>query len=317
MESGMHSIVVTRDAHGRFITRVGGDNGGYVMVDGGIRVEGKPTIEQATEAGVWIGSLGHSYQRWLGLWYLDITARFPETYTQALDLEYHTEETLVEYARVVRKVTNWEPSLGFTHHQAVAALDRPTQTKILDRARDERLTIAEIRQAVRRERHRTVAIGAPNGVYRVAYLSPTYEKGTVDELVRFGLQGHIAMNAAVFLWVEERYRDAITAVYEAWDVRHVASLIWNTQEHSGPSAYLSTRHQYLLWLVRGKCPPDNLVPMQESIVSERAVEAGTRPEVFRTIIDRLYDHGRKVEFFAKHECDSEDWTFVGQKAAAA
>ena len=219
----------------------------------------------------------------------------------------------------MRKVRTWVPAVSFTGHQAVAALDPKTQGVILRRAARERLTVTAIRQEVRKASRKTISTGSARGVYRVAYLDPEYGPKTIDDLTAFPLLTHLRLHSAVFLWCPERYRDDVPKVFDAWGVRHAGSFIWHTQEHGGPSSYLSTRHEHLLWLIRGRCLPDQLTPMVDSVVSVKATTPGHKPERFREIIDRLYDHGRKVEFFCRHQqlarSHSGEWSFVGETPA--
>jgi len=295
--------------------------GGYELVETGLKITGSPKLAEADAAGRWLAEMDRRTQRWLGLWWLDAQDRFPETYSQLLDPAIHNADTLTEYARVVRRVVDWEPEVSFSAHQAVAALDRPAQRRILRKAKAENLTVSAVRQEVRKASRRTISTGAARGAYRVAYLDPEYGPDAVKQLEQFPMPEHLLLNAAVFLWCPELYRDSIQDVYSAWGVRKVGAFIWHTQEHGGPSGYLSTRHEHLLWLVRGRCTPDNLTPMVDSVVSVKAANPGLKPERFRQIINRLYDHGRKVEFFARREGGSSrsrrEWTFVGQRESGA
>lgn len=286
--------------------------GGYELADGGLVVTGTPSLSDAGAVGEWLGEFERRNQRWLGQWYLDIQQRFPGQYSQLLDSDLHDERTLAEYARVVQRVRDWKPAVSFSAHQAVAALDRPTQRRILDKAETERLTVAQVRQEARRAARTTIARTAARGKYRVLYIGPQWTQGTLDELAQLDVPGLTTANAAVFLWVEESPRDDVIALYEQWGVRKVGTIVWNTQENAGPTAYLSIRHEYLLWMIRGRCPPDNLVPLQESVVSVARPEPGTRPERFREIVDHLYDHGSKLELYARHQRELEGWTFVGK-----
>lgn len=287
--------------------------GAYELADGGLVVHQNPSLEDAEGVGRLLAEWDRRNQRWLGQWYLDIRERWPDTYSQVLDPDTHDEGTLAEYARVVKRVQDWQPSVPFTAHQAVSGLDRGTQRRILQKAASERMTVAQVRGEVRREAARTIARSSVSGSYRVVYVNPVYSRGTVNELAAVDMGGLLGSSAAVFLWVTETYRDQVVGLYEKWGVRRVATIVWDMQTVLGPTAYMKTRHQYLLWLVRGKCPPEAWV--DDSVVSVRPNDDGSRPERFREIIDRAYPGGDKLELYARHDVAIDGWTFMGKPGA--
>lgn len=285
--------------------------GGFELRDEGLVMHRGASFADAERVGCWLARMDQGLQRLCGLWFNAVKMKYPETYSQLFDPELFDPETWERYGRVVRNVPDWHPSVSFSAHQAVEGLDRKAQRQILRKARDERLTLAQVRQEARRASRRTIAAGAPAGRFRVAYLDPDYGPDTIRELATSPLGQHLLPSAAIFLWCPESHRDAAPELYEPWDCRRVGTFIWHTQQHEAASAYLSIRHWFLLWLVRGRCPPDRLVPMIESVVSVKASEPDRKPERFREIIDRLYD-GPKAEWYWKGTSQAkEDWTFVG------
>ena len=75
--------------------------------------------------------------------------------------------------------------------------------------------------------------------------------------------------------------------------------------------YNSVRHEHLLICTRGSCKPDipKLVDSVQSI--ERSKKHSQKPEEFYTIIENLYDHGRKLELFARGR--RKGWDFDGNE----
>jgi N6-adenosine-specific RNA methylase IME4 len=66
--------------------------------------------------------------------------------------------------------------------------------------------------------------------------------------------------------------------------------------------YVSVRHEHLLICTRGSCTPDRPTPMPASVQTIRGQRHGEKPPEFRTLIDRLYPFGRRVELFARGSC---------------
>lgn len=70
--------------------------------------------------------------------------------------------------------------------------------------------------------------------------------------------------------------------------------------------YNSVRHELLLICTRGSCTPDvsELIDSVQTI--ERSKKHSQKPLEFCGIIERLYDHGRKLELFARDHRDGWD-----------
>lgn len=280
----------------------------------------EPTIEWATEAGEFLQGWEKRGPFWIGDWWNDARERWPETHDQLVDATGFDVDTLDEYARVARNIPRsrrWiKRGISFSKHQAVAALDTPTQRDILGRAKDEDLNLTAVRAAVRRVRRQPVAEGSAEltGKFRILLCDPDHEHTTIDELVALPVRAHMLANSAAFITCPETRRFKIAEVLDAWGFEHRSAFIWDRVFHQGPGSYLDVRHEHLLLCVRGKCSPDRLTPMLDSVVTHKAgPEVGELPEAFRKMIERLYDHGPYLELFAKRRMTRKGWTFYGQQ----
>lgn len=120
---------------------------------------GNLTYEAWAECGERLGRVGGAWQWWVGDWIAFGEARFGERYAQALTavevaIGQKDVQTLMNAAWVARKFAarRRRPSLSFSHHLAVAALDDADQETWLDRAERESLTSQDIRAELRAQK---------------------------------------------------------------------------------------------------------------------------------------------------------------------
>lgn len=287
-------------------------------------VKHEPTIDEATAAGEFLQGWEKRGPFWTGDWWNDARERWPETHQQLVDATEFDLETLDEYARVARKIPKSRRfvtrGVSFTAHQAVAALDTENQRRILVKAKAENLNVTAVRAEARRVRRGAVAEGAAvlRGKYRVLLCDPDHEEVTIEELAAIPVQAHMLVNSVAFITCPESRRFKIAEVLDAWGFEHRSAFVWDRVLHQGPGAYLDVRHEHVLLCVRGKCSPDNLTPMLDSVVTHRAgPEVGELPEAFRKMIERLYDRGPYLELFAKRKMKRAGWTFYGTQLGKA
>jgi N6-adenosine-specific RNA methylase IME4 len=105
-------------------------------------------------------------------------------------------------------------------------------------------------------------------------------------------------NAVLFMWVTSPLLERCFAVIRAWGFEYKASFVWDKIKHV-MGHYNSVRHELLLICTRGSCTPDipKLVDSVQSI--ERSDKHSEKPSEFYSIIEGMYDHGRKLELFSR------------------
>ena len=281
--------------------------------------------------------------RSLGDLWNDTERRFPEDYSQLLDHTSYSLETLRNMAWVAQSIPSERRLLGagveYTKHQAVAVLAEDKQDEILQQAKDEGLTVAAVRKAVRLVKRSKISSGQAElkGRYQVILADPPwayddsgvipgktgkeaygkaerhYPTMSVDEIAEMAVAAHARMDAVLFLWVPAPMLAECWPVIDGWGFVYKANLVWNKVLHNF-GHYVSVRHEHLLLATRGSCPPDELTPMINSVQTFRrtAVHSAKPPE-FRKIIERLY-RGPFLELFARE--NAKGWTCHGNQLGA-
>jgi N6-adenosine-specific RNA methylase IME4 len=121
-------------------------------------------------------------------------------------------------------------------------------------------------------------------------------------------------NSVLFLWVTSPQLQQCFDVVHAWGFEYKASFVWDKGKHM-VGHYNSVRHEFLLICTRGSCKPDipKLIPSVVSIPKTR--KHSEKPKEFYEIIERMYEHGRKLELFAREA--REGWDCYGDEVATA
>jgi N6-adenosine-specific RNA methylase IME4 len=105
-------------------------------------------------------------------------------------------------------------------------------------------------------------------------------------------------DAVLFLWVTSPLLEECFPVIKAWGFKYKTSFVWDKIRHNY-GHYNSVRHELLLVCTRGSCTPD-VQKLFDSVQSiERTDKHSEKPEEFRTIIETLYPHGKRIELFAR------------------
>ncbi len=213
--------------------------------------------------------------------------------------------------------------------QQLAALPSETREAIAQRE----TTIAKVRRETKAVELRK-AVSLPDAKYRVLYADPPwayndkadegsvqaggaarhYPSMTIAQICELPVPTLCEDNAVLFLWTTSPLLFEAAAVIRAWGFTYKASFVWDKVKHN-MGHYNSVRHEFLLLCTRGSCTPD-IVELFDSVQSIERTTHSTKPEEFRTIIDTLYPHGKRLELFARRQTP-EGWDGYGNEVEAA
>lgn len=295
-------------------------------------VVGKPTANQITNAIVFSKAAEEGSPYWLGdiLAHLEDRADLSEQIDQIVAVTGLARQTVHNRTYVARHVDLPErelaPSIG--HAAQVAPLERKQQTKLLQRARDEDLSVRELQLEVRHVKRPKTLDGQAvlEGMYRVIAADPPWHYGNmgtisagagraapftkgadhyptmkVDELCRLPVEAHALPDAVLFLWTTAPIlleNPGPRELIEAWGFEPKTGMVWDKIDHNFGN-YVSIRHEHLLICTRGSCLPDRVTPMVDSVQTiKRSSVHSEKPAEFYRLIERLYD-GPYLELFAR------------------
>lgn len=178
------------------------------------------------------------------------------------------------------------------------------------------------RELVRRQRKAVPPL--PTDKYRVWYADPPWKYGnkglddyghaerhyptmSIAELCAMGddIKERADTNAVLFLWVTSPMLEDGFKVTNAWGFKYKTSFVWDKVKHNF-GHYNSVRHEFLLVCTRGSCTPDEAKLYDSVQEIPRSETHSEKPAEFRTIIDTLYPHGKRIELFARSDVDGWD-----------
>ena len=189
----------------------------------------------------------------------------------------------------------------------------------------------KVTEAKRELRHREAAEPRPlplDGKYRIVYADPPWHYGNsgvindddnygraerhyqtmpIGELCAMGddIKQMTESNAVLFMWTTSPLLEESFEVIRAWGFQYKSSFVWDKVKHNF-AHYNSMRHEFLLVCTRGSCTPD-VKQLFDSVQSiERTENHSEKPQEFRSIIDTIYTHGRRIELFARSQHDGWD-----------
>jgi N6-adenosine-specific RNA methylase IME4 len=241
----------------------------------------------------------------------------------------YEKETLRQYKRISENIESGTrvPELSFMHHREVASLPPEKQELFLNMAVEDKLSVRDLREQIRRSSIEEKAVELPQNKYRIIYADPPWQYGnsmpeyfteqanhyqlmTLEDICSMKIRDITEDNAVLFLWVTSPILEDAFRVIEAWGFKYKTSFVWDKIKHN-MGHYNSVRHELLLVCVKGSCTPDNL-KLFDSVVSIERTEHSVKPEYFREIIDTLYTSGKRIELFARTTV--EGWEAYGNEA---
>ena len=210
--------------------------------------------------------------------------------------------------------------------QQLAALPTPMRDAIAERE----ITLAQAKREIK-AKDITRRVSLPEAKYRVLYADPPWnyndkaDEGAVQaggaerhypslsiaDLCALPILSLCEPDAVLFLWVTSPLLFECAPVIKAWGFSYRASFVWDKVKHN-MGHYNSVRHEFLLICVRGSCQPD-VVKLFDSVVTEERTEHSVKPSTFRTMIDTIYPHGKRLELFARGDVPA-GWDAYGFEA---
>lgn len=287
------------------------------------------TMQKAS--GYWIGDiLAYCESR------EDLKAQLDEI-MGATGLARQTLHNKLHIARHVDEETR-KVSPSEAHSARVTALDKPAQVRLLTRAKDEGLTVAEFTQVVRAETRPAIIDGRAvlRGKFRVILADPPwqyrqnnpttdgslrkadqhYPSMTIEQLCKLPVEAHALEDSILFLWVTAPLlwqNPGPREVMEAWGFKYKSNRVWNKVLGNPGSYGMQVIHEHLMIGTRGRCLPDEPVPHDSSVETiRRSDRHSEKPEEFRQYITRHWTQGPYLELFGRKK--TRGWSVFGNDA---
>lgn len=312
---------------------------GFKLLARSVQPVGKPSPEAWVFAVQFADAAHTAAPYWIGdlMVYAESRGDWDATRDQLIALTGLTLQTIYNYTSLARRVREPErllaPSVG--HAEAIAALPRDEQRKMLKAAATEGWTRNDLRNNIRAEKRTKIIEGQAilEGMFRVIYADCPwvyrdsnatadgslgkaerhYAGMSVDELCKLPVQAHATPDAILFSWVPAPLLPLGLEVMGAWGFTYKTNIVWD-KVRGMPGHYgLQVKHEHLLIGVRGKNPLTDPTPHDDSVQTiRREGEHSEKPEDFRALIMRHYKQGPYLELFGRRKV--KGWTVFGNDA---
>jgi N6-adenosine-specific RNA methylase IME4/ParB-like chromosome segregation protein Spo0J len=151
----------------------------------------------------------------------------------------------------------------------------------------------------------------PGGPFELIYADPPWQLGNPDgahapesHYPTMALEEIKALpipageDAVLFLWAVSGLLPQAFEVIEAWGFECKSCLVW-IKPSVGPGVWLRNRHELLLVARRGAFPPPEPEDRVDSVLEAPRGRHSQKPECLYELIERMYPHASKLEFFAR------------------
>ncbi len=177
----------------------------------------------------------------------------------------------------------------------------------------------------------------PEGKYRVIYADPPwryndtrvglgfgkvnrassaaeehYATMSVEELCALDVRALAAADSVLFCWATFPLLPDCLSVVAAWGFTYKTAFVWHKQRGTF-GHYHKADAELLLVATRGSCVPD-IDKRLSQIIDAQAGAHSRKPDEARALIDTLYEHGARIELFARRPATG--WTTWGNELAS-
>ena len=293
------------------------------------------SIDEWKELGQSLKQVEGSVQFWIGDWARygekrGFTGKYtdPKVYDELEELTGIDRRTIQDYKTVSdRTSAGRHADLGFSHHREVAKLPPEKQETYLRRASEEKLSVRDLREEVRKDKVTFQEnIKLPNDRYDLVYADPPWQYGnslpnyvttpadyyplmSIDEICAMPIKNMVNDNAVLFLWVTSPILEEAFQVVKAWGFKYKTSFIWDKIKHN-MGHYSSVRHEILLLCIRGSYPLHN-VKLYDSVLSLERTAHSQKPEYYYEMIEDIYCNAKKIELFSRAK--RQNWDSYGNQ----
>jgi hypothetical protein len=128
-----------------------GEPAGVHITKNGLTFNRDLSLEEWSNFGKKLKTIEGALQWWIGDWLNYGEKNYGEKYTEAMRVLDYEEKSLRNMSSVAKKIemSRRRDNLSWSHHAEVAALDPKEQTKLLDLAEKEEVSVKELRAAVK------------------------------------------------------------------------------------------------------------------------------------------------------------------------
>jgi len=223
--------------------------------------------------------------------------------------------TLRKYKQISENVESGlrRPDLSFSHHEEVASLSPEKQTEFLDRAINEKLSVRELHNEIRKDKKQYNIKELPTGVYNLLYVDPPWQYTpavenrqvenhypTISDEDIYNLKlPTISNDCLLLIWATVGKLPEALKTINSWGFTYKSHSVWDKQI-IGMGYWYRGQHELLLVATKGTFSPPEPEDRTSSIYSEKRGEHSRKPEYYYEWIEKCFPNTNKIELFSRN-----------------
>lgn len=145
----------------------------------------------------------------------------------------------------------------------------------------------------------------------VSGASSKYDTMPLDEICSLPIKDITDKDSVAYVWATVPLLPEGLKVLDAWGYKYKTMISWRKIMSLGLGYWYRGQTEHLLFGTRGKI---KAFRMQEAnIIQHKVLRHSEKPHAFRELIERSVGDMRKIELFARQEC--EGWDCFGNQVA--
>jgi len=213
--------------------------------------------------------------------------------------------------------------LSWTHHREVASLTPEKQELFLNRAIEEKLSVRELKDEIRKNEKIYESKELPDKIFNVIYCDPPwkynnqgfvisaeqhYPTMNIDDLCKMDIKSISAENCVCFMWVTNPILEDGLRLLNNWGFGYKSNFVWVKTNHT-PGFYVFGQHEILMIGIKGSFLPTG--NKYKSIIKGENLIHSKKPEIVYDIIEKMYPNCKYIELFARNR--REGWEVWGNE----
>ena len=294
------------------------------------------SIDEWKELGSQLKQVEGSVQFWIGDWARfgdkkGFTGKYTDSkvYDELEEITGLDRNTIKNYKYVAEQTSQTRESspqgddISYTHFREVAKLTPEKQTEFLNKASDEKLSVRELRNEIKKEDKIFESVNLPEGKFNVIYCDPAWQYSNsnlggsankiyptmaTEEICNLEIKDLTAENCILFMWATNPLLEDAFKVIDAWGFNYKTNFVWikNKSTFNQLGFYIYGQHELLLIAVKGSMLPIGEKP--KSIITGENKIHSKKPECVYEIIENMFPEMKYLELFARNKRDGwESW----------
>jgi len=267
--------------------------------------------------GDYLKNIERSVQWWMGDWLNYGEHTYGEKYSQALYMGEYEYQTLANFKWVSSRVefSVRTENLSWEHHKVVAPLIKKEQVFFLNIAVEEKLSVRELKELIRKHKKELNTPSPPEGKFDVIVIDPPWPIEKIEREVRhnqvridydimseeelLNLTIPYADNCHIWLWTTHKFIPLAFEMLTKWETKYICTFVWHKPGGFQPVGLPQYNCEFVLYARMGT--PEFIDTKKFSVCfNATRGKHSEKPEEFYEMISRV-TKGKRIDMFGRRK----------------